>query len=108
MCSENASGEQFFEIDKADVIQTELGTYVDVYYRNDKGDDPKDGLIFRIVDQTGKAYESTGGSGVQCVETGLYSQRCMLNKCEIGETLYVEAFDCWGKEVYGVTELSRE
>ena len=90
------------------MIQTELGTYVDVYYSNDKGDDPEDGLTFRIVDQTGKAYESSGGSGVICVETGLYRQRCMLNKCEIGETLYVEAFDCLGKEVYGVSELSRE
>ena len=108
LCRERAPGEQFFEIEKADVIQTELGTYVDIYYSNTKGDDPEDGLAFRIVDQTGKAYESTGGSGVICVENGLYRQRCMLNKCEIGETLYVEAFDCWGKEVYGVTELSRE
>ncbi|MBO5155171.1 MAG: hypothetical protein J6C00_12600 [Eubacterium sp.] len=108
LCREQAPGEQFFEIEKADVIQTELGTYVDIYYSNTKGDDPEDGLAFRIVDQTGKAYESTGGSGVICVENGLYRQRCMLNKCEIGETLYVEAFDCWGKEVYGVTELSRE
>ena len=108
LCSENASGEQFFEIEKAELIQTELGTYVDVYYSNEKGEDPEDGLSFRIVDQTGEAYESTGGSGVICVENGLYRQRCMLNKCEIGETLYVEAFDCFGKEVYGVTELSRE
>ena len=108
LCSENASGEQFFEIDKADVIQTELGTYVDIYYTNTKADDPEDGLSFRIVDQARKAYKSMGGSGVKCVETGHYSQRCMLNKCEIGETLYVEAFDCLGKEVYGVTELLRE
>ena len=103
LCSENASGEQFFEIEKA-----ELGTYVDVYYSNEKGEALENGLSFRIVDQTGEAYESTGGSGVICVENGLYRQRCMLNKCEIGETLYVEAFDCWGKEVYGVIELSRE
>lgn len=108
LCKEQVSGGQFFEIEKAEVIQTELGTYVDVYYRNEKGDDPADGLSFRIVDQAGKAYESTGGSGVICVDNGLYRQRCMLNKCEIGENLYVEAFDCLGKEVYGVTELSRE
>lgn len=106
--SENASGEQFFEIEKADVIQTELGTYVDIYYSNEKGEDPADGLSFRIVDPAGAAYESTGGSGVICVENGLYRQRCLLNKCEIGKTLYVEAFDCWGKEMYGVIELSRE
>ena len=105
---EQTSGEQFFDIEKADVIQTELGTYVDIYYSNTKGDDPADGLSFRIVDQAGKAYESLGGSGVICVENGLYSQRCMLNKCEIGETLYVDASDCLGKEVYGVSELSRE
>ena len=108
LCSENASGEQFFTIEKAEVIQTELGTYVDIYYTNTKADDPEDGLSFRIVDQARKAYKSMGGSGVKCVETGHYSQRCMLNKCEIGETLYVEAFDCLGKEVYGVTELLRE
>ena len=55
-----------------------------------------------------QTYESTGGSGVICVEKGLYRQRCMLNKCDIGGTLYVEAFDCLGKEVYGVTALLRE
>lgn len=108
LCPENASGEQFFVIEKAEVIQTELGTYVDVYYMNDNGDDPEDGLSFRIVNQAGKAYEFTGGSGVIRVENGLYRQRCMLIKCEIGEKLYVEAFDCMGKEVYGVSELLRK
>lgn len=108
LCKTEAEGGQFFHIEKADVIQTELGTYVDVYYSDEKGTDPENGLTFRIVDGAGNEYDSTGGSGVETLGEGQYKQRCMLNKCEIGDSLYIEAFDCYEKDVYGVTELTRQ
>lgn len=107
-CSGGNFAETFFAIEKAEVIQTELGTYVDVYYSDEKGMDPENGLTFRIEDESGNEYDSTGGSGVETLGEGRYKQRCMLNKCEIGGSLYIEAFDCYEKEVYGVIELSRQ
>lgn len=100
--------ESYFAIERAEVIQTDLGTYVDVYYSDEKGIDPENGLTFRIVDQSGKEYDSTGGSGVETLGGDRYKQRCMLNKCEIGDSLCIEAFDCYEKDVYGVMELSRK
>lgn len=100
--------ESYFAIERAEVIQTDLGTYVDVYYSDEKGIDPENGLTFRIVDESGKEYDSTGGSGVETLGGDRYKQRCMLNKCEIGDSLYIEAFDCYEKNVYGVMELSRK
>lgn len=107
-CKTNEQEGQFFKIEKAEVTQTELGTYVDVYYRNEKAQNEEDRLTFRIVDQSGNEYKSTGSSGVEWVDDNLYRERYFLNKCEIGETLNIEAFDCYEKNVYGVTELTVE
>lgn len=108
VCGEETSEEGFFKIEKAEVIQTDLGTYVDVYYTNENGQNPEDGLSFRIVDQLGNKYVSMGGSGVDWIEGNYYTGRCVLNKTEIGDVLYIEAFDCFEKNVYGVTELYLE
>lgn len=108
VCNEENSVGTYFAIERAEVIQTDLGTYVDVYYSDDKGMDFENGLTFRIVDESGNEYDSTGGSGVEPLGEGRYKQRCMLNKCEIGDRLYIEAFDCFEKNVYGVMELSRK
>ncbi len=108
VCSGENSVGTYFAIERAEVIQTDLGTYVDVYYSDEKGMDPENGLTFRIVDGAGNEYDSTGGSGVETLSEGKYKQRCMLNRCEIGDSLYIEAFDCYEKDVYGVTELTRQ
>lgn len=100
--------ESYFAIERAEVIQTDLGTYVDVYYSDEKGIDPENGLTFRIVDESGKEYDSNGGSGVETLGGDRYKQRCMLNKCEIGDSLYIEAFDCYEKDVYGVAALTQQ
>lgn len=108
VCGEETSEEGFFKIEKAEVIQTDLGTYVDVFYINENGQNPDDGLTFRIVDQSGNEYESIGGSGVEWIEGNLYKQRCILNKSEIGDILSIKAFDCFEKNVYGVTKLYKK
>jgi len=102
ICGEETSEEKFFKIEKAEVIQTDIGTYVDVFYINENGQNPEDGLTFRIVDQLGNKYVS---SGVDLIEGNHYKVRCILNKSEIGDVLSIEAFDCYEKNVYGVTKL---
>lgn len=105
VCGEEISEEGFFKIEKAEVVQTDLGTYVDVFYINENGQNPEDGLTFRIVDQLGNKYVSMGGSSVDWIEGNHYKERCILNKSEIGDILSIEAFDCFEKNVYGVTKL---
>ena len=102
VCGEETSEEGFFKVEKAEVIQTDLGTYVDVFYINENGQNPEDGLTFRIVDQLGNKYVC---SGVDWIEGNHYKERCILNKSEIGDILSIEAFDCYEKNVYGVTKL---
>lgn len=105
VCGEETSDEGFFKIEKAEVIQTDLGTYVDVFYINENGQNPEDGLTFRIVDQSGNEYKSLGGSGIEWIDGNHYKQRYILTKSEIGDILRIKAFDCFEKNVYGITEL---
>lgn len=106
LSGEETPQEGFFKIEKAEVIQTDLGTYVDVFYTNENGKNPEDGLTFRIVDQLGNDYVSFGGgSSVDWIEGNHYKERCILNKSDIGDILSIEAFDCFEKNVYGVTKL---
>ncbi len=108
VCTEDTSKDSFYHIEKAEVVQTDLGTYVDVYYTNDNGDNPEDGLTFRVVDQEGNELDSSGGSGIEWINENHYKTRCILSKCEIGDVLYIEAFDCLAKNVYGITELTMQ
>lgn len=108
VCGEEISEEGFFKIEKAEVIQTDLGTYVDVFYINKNGQNPEDGLTFHIVDQSGSKYKSLGGSGIEWIDGDHYKQRCILSKSEIGDTLCIEAFDLFTKNVYGVTKLYKK
>ncbi|MDO4941210.1 MAG: hypothetical protein Q4E73_00015 [Lachnospiraceae bacterium] len=96
--------QQFFRIEKAEVIQTDLGTYIDVYYINRNGQNPEDGLTFRVTNLSDDWYEG----GAEQIKGDHYKARYRLNKCEIGETLNLEAFDCFEKNVYGVTVLQKQ
>lgn len=96
----------FFRIEKAKVYQTELRTYLELYYSNEQGKNLNDGLSFRLVDQTGKEYNIIGGSGIESIGESQYKIQYMFNKCEMNDNLYIEAFDCLNGKVYGVTELS--
>ncbi len=106
-CNENTFQGTFFKIEKAEVIQTDLGTYVDIYYSNDNAENPDDGLTFNIVDQSGNELTSIGGSGIEALGNNQYKLRCMLVKCKIGETLYIKSSDCYEKNVYGISKLNQ-
>lgn len=103
---DSTPGGLFFAVEKAEVLQTDLGTYVDVYYRSDPGSDPEQGLFFRVVDAGGQSCDTVGGAGTEPLAEGQYRQRCRLSKCEVGSELYLEGFDCFSKTVYGTVKLT--
>jgi RNA polymerase sigma factor (sigma-70 family) len=95
------------EIIKAEIVQTEIGTYVDIYY-TDTQQISNDGLTFRLIDSNGEAYQSVGGSGIIYQEDGLCMERIIMNKTNLDDTIIVEAFNCYDKAIYGRTEMSIE
>lgn len=104
----NSGEELFFKIQRADVIQTDLGTYVDIYFTDENmtpGGD-SDNLEFRIVDSAGKTVDSYGGSGINADGDG-YKTRIMLNKMNPGEELNIEAFDIDSGSRYGMFKFKK-
>ena len=98
----------FFKIQRADVIQTDLGTYVDIYFTDENmtlGGEDND-LEFRIVDSAGKAVDSFGGSGVKADGDG-YRTRIMLNKINPGEELNIEAYSIDSGSRYGLFKFKK-
>ncbi len=98
----------FFKIQRADVIQTDLGTYVDIYFTDENvtlGGEDND-LEFRIVDSAGKAVDSFGGSGVKDDGDG-YRTRIMLNKINPGEELNIEAYSIDSGSRYGLFKFKK-
>jgi hypothetical protein len=94
------------EIIKAEISQTEIGTYVDIYY-TDTQQISNDGLTFRLVNPNGEAYQSVGGSGIIYQEDGSCMERIIMNKTNLEDTIIVEAFNCYDKTVYGRIEMSK-
>jgi hypothetical protein len=93
------------EIIKAEILQTEIGTYVDIYY-TDTRQMSNDGLTFRLINPNGEAYQSVGGSGIIYQEDGICIERIIMNKTNLNDTIIVEAFNCYEKTVYGRIEMS--
>jgi hypothetical protein len=100
-----ASADEKYTIEKAEVIQTDLGTYIDVFYTNRHDDVLDEGLCFRLLDDNGQACEFIGGSGIERQENGTYKERIIMNKIDLENTIMLEAYDCYEKTVYGKTEL---
>jgi hypothetical protein len=95
------------EIRKAEILQTEIGTYVDIYY-TDTQQITNDGLTFRLINSNGEAYQSVGGSGIIYQEDGSCMERIIMNKANLDDTIIVEAFNCYDKTVYGRIEMSND
>jgi hypothetical protein len=95
------------EIIKAEILQTEIGTYVDIYYTNTQ-QISNDGLTFRLINPNGEAYQSVGGSGIIYQDDGTCMERIIMNKTNLDDTIIVEAFNCYDKTVYGSIEMSIE
>ncbi|MDE6313292.1 MAG: DUF4179 domain-containing protein [Lachnospiraceae bacterium] len=90
------------KIENAEVIQTELGTYVEIYYHTANTDDFYQ-LEFRLKNQ-----ESGSGSGGEELEDGKYVWRIYLDKTSLDDSFTLEAYDSSEKNIYGTVELSKQ
>ena len=95
-------------IEKAEVIQTKLGTYLEILYRDDNKDFYA-GPSFRLAgDTVGQEHRIRMPSGTEILKDGEYFWRLSLEKTEFGESIMLEAYDGETKEVYGTFELIRQ
>lgn len=94
-------------IEKAEVVQTKLGTYLEIIYKRE-ADDGFPGPCFRIAGGvTGTEHRIRMGSGTEILENGEYFWRLSLEKTEFGDSISLEAYDEETKEVLGTIVLSR-
>lgn len=91
-------------IEKAEVVQTKLGTYVEIIYRNDNGEN-FDGPAFRLANDNAQEHRIRMASGTEMLGSGEYFWKLSLEKREFGDSILLEAYDGHTKEVYGTFEL---
>lgn len=95
-------------IEKAEVIQTKLGTYLEILYRDDNKDFYA-GPSFRLADgSVGEEHRIRMPSGTEILKDGEYFWKLSLEKTEFGDSIMVEAYDAETKEVYGTIVLVRQ
>ncbi len=107
MCYVPVSGEipgTEAKVEKAEVIQTDIGTYMEItYYENDP--DYSSGLSFRLPEELGADIR---GGGAEPLEEGKWKYTLDLDKVELGDSFLLEAFDCYEKTVFGSLEMKIE
>lgn len=95
-------------IERAEVTQTELGTYLEIFYRDDS-EDWSAIPCFRLAgDKTGADHRIRMGSGTEMLQDGTYLWKLSLEKMELGDSIVLEAYDEETKEVYGTFELMKK
>ena len=92
-------------VSEAEVLQTELGTYIDVTY--DGEEEVIENVVFRVKDANGRALEQISGTGVEVQENGSVRQRLILNKTELGESFVLEIYDYVEGTVCGTIRMRR-
>lgn len=94
-------------IEKAEIIQTKLGTYVEILYKKENGDS-FGGPSFRLCGDSAEIqHRIRTGSGTEILENGEYFWRLSLEKTELGDRIALEAYDEETGEVFGTFELVR-
>ncbi len=94
-------------IEKAEVTQTKLGTYLEILYRDADGD-INTAPSFRLAGSNGEEHRIRMGSGTEILENGEYFWRLSMEKVELGVSITLEAYNAETKEVYGTFELVRQ
>ena len=95
-------------IERAEVTQTELGTYLEIFYRDDS-EDWSAMPCFRLAeDKAGADLRIRMGSGTEMLQDGTYLWKLSLEKMELGDSIELEAYNEETKEVYGTFELMKE
>ena len=95
-------------IEKAEVIQTKLGTYLEILYKDDS-EDWRRVPCFRLADNgAGAEHRIRMASGTEILREGEYFWKLCLEKQEFGDSIMLEAYDAETKEVYGTVELVKK
>ena len=87
------------------IEQTEVFTYVDIYYRNPQAAAETDGLSFSITDSSNAAWNERSGRGIIQLADGTYCLRLCYDKTNLPKTCMLHAFDYLEKTTYGQIEL---
>lgn len=85
-----------YAIDNASVIQTELGTYLDLNFRFNGSDS----ITFRVKDTDGNMINTIGGSGIETNEDGTFHERLIMNKTNLDDEFLLEIYDYEKNVVY--------
>ena len=94
-------------IKKAEVIQTKLGTYLEILYQN-KNTDLGGFAIRPAKEYAGREHMIRMASGTELLEKGENLWRLSLEKTEFGGHIVLDAYDVETKEVYGTFELVKK
>ncbi|MBQ9989406.1 MAG: hypothetical protein IJP31_00465 [Lachnospiraceae bacterium] len=93
-----------YEIIDAKIIQTELGTYVDVHFVCENS--RTEGMSFKFKSKDGRAIETIGGSGIIYNEDGSCSERYIMNKIDFKDGFIIEIYDYHTNETYETVNMT--
>ncbi len=94
-------------VQKVLMEQTEVATYVTVYYTNPQKTED-DGLYFGILDANGKEWALKGGRGIEQKKDGSYCLYLTYNRTELPRSFELKAFDYLEKNTFGKLTLMAE
>lgn len=92
-------------VQKVLMEQTEVFTYVTVFYQNPQGSDMEDGLYFDVSDKDGNIWPLKSGRGMEQAEDGSWCLRLCYESTQLPETFTLKAFDCFDENEYGQVEM---
>ena len=95
-------------IERAAVMQTKLGTYLEIIYK-DQSEDWNMIPSFRLAGaEAGEEHRIRMASGTEMLGSGENLWKLSLVKTELGDSIELEAYNAETKEVYGTFELIKQ
>ena len=104
--SAKGTGEDTITVNSAEVLDTELGTYIDINFTSSQEEDVPDDLTFRILDKNGSQIDFIGGSGIEVNSDGTMFERFIFNKMEVGDSFVIEVYNYEDNVVCGSFEMA--
>ena len=102
--------DEAYNIEDATVLQTELGTYIDVHFNSILEYDDMF-ISFHILDEKGNEIDGNHnicGSGIEFNDDGSMQERIMFNRMDMGERFFIEVYNYEEERVYGTFEMEKE
>lgn len=99
--------DESYNIEDASVLQTELGTYIDIHFNSTLEYDDMF-ITFHILDEKGNVIDDIGGSGIEFNDDGSMKERIMFNKMDMGERFSIEVYNYEEGIAYGTFEMERK